>query len=250
MAAQPTFKHLWHSLPFSAQLAALTTLLILVTTPLATINSLKPTRTNSRAYSATQPITAACTVSGCSGELCVDTGQTGGSICLWKDEYACYQTARCERQPGGLCGWTQTPELTGCLARFIPTAGTTPTPLRNVVPTGLSTTSHRPYFVSHSLPIIYRNRPYTATITGRDKQITGRLTLTAQNLPAGLKIGSCQTSNYSAQQIIACTITGTTTVPADTYLVTFRLADSSGNTTTKTFPFRVTRFSLISYLPF
>lgn len=56
-----------------------------------------------------------CFVGGCSGQLCTD--QPGAiSTCEWREEYACYQTATCERQPDGQCGWTETPELTTCLA--------------------------------------------------------------------------------------------------------------------------------------
>jgi hypothetical protein len=55
-----------------------------------------------------------CYVGGCSGQICSD--QEGViSTCEWKDEYACYASATCERQPDGQCGWTATPELTACL---------------------------------------------------------------------------------------------------------------------------------------
>lgn len=55
-----------------------------------------------------------CYVGGCSSQICSD--QEGVvSTCEWRDEYACYQTATCERQAGGECGWTETPELTACL---------------------------------------------------------------------------------------------------------------------------------------
>jgi hypothetical protein len=56
-----------------------------------------------------------CFVGGCSGQICSD--QEGViSTCEWRDEYACYQAATCERQPDGLCGFTPTPELEACLA--------------------------------------------------------------------------------------------------------------------------------------
>lgn len=56
-----------------------------------------------------------CYVGGCSGQICSD--QEGViSTCEWRDEYACYQTASCERQPDGQCGWTPTEELNACLA--------------------------------------------------------------------------------------------------------------------------------------
>lgn len=57
-----------------------------------------------------------CYVGGCSGQICSD--QEGViSTCEWREEYACYQSATCERQPDGLCGWTPTAELDACLAQ-------------------------------------------------------------------------------------------------------------------------------------
>jgi hypothetical protein len=63
----------------------------------------------------TPPAEAPCYVGGCSGQLCTD--EPGAvSTCEWRPEYACYQTATCARQADGACGWTETPELTSCLA--------------------------------------------------------------------------------------------------------------------------------------
>ena len=57
---------------------------------------------------------APCFVGGCSGQLCSD--QEGAiSTCEWRPEYACYQSATCERQSDATCGWTQTDELQACL---------------------------------------------------------------------------------------------------------------------------------------
>lgn len=58
---------------------------------------------------------SACRVSGCSGQLCVDDGDSGITTCEWHDEYACYAAAECARQADGGCGWTATPELTSCI---------------------------------------------------------------------------------------------------------------------------------------
>lgn len=58
---------------------------------------------------------ADCVAGGCSGQLCVDASNDVGSTCEWLPEYACYQTAVCERQADGRCGWTSTPQLTQCL---------------------------------------------------------------------------------------------------------------------------------------
>jgi hypothetical protein len=55
-----------------------------------------------------------CRASGCSGQLCTDRGDQM-TTCEWREEYACYHTAVCERQPTGECGWTETPELKSCL---------------------------------------------------------------------------------------------------------------------------------------
>lgn len=59
---------------------------------------------------------ADCIVSGCSGEVCVDASEGGVfTTCVFKPEFACYRSARCERQSDGGCGWTETPELLTCL---------------------------------------------------------------------------------------------------------------------------------------
>jgi len=55
-----------------------------------------------------------CVKTGCSGQICADQHRV--STCEFRPEYACYQTAACERQANGQCGWTQTPALTSCLA--------------------------------------------------------------------------------------------------------------------------------------
>src|SRR5512133_189399 len=41
---------------------------------------------------------AACKVGGCSSQLCVEPADPGISTCEWRDAYACYRTAACERQ--------------------------------------------------------------------------------------------------------------------------------------------------------
>lgn len=70
-----------------------------------------------------EAIVGACKVGGCSGEVCYDTSLGDiVSICLWKEEYACLKYAICERQPSGVCGWTQTNEYQACLGGVEPTA--------------------------------------------------------------------------------------------------------------------------------
>jgi hypothetical protein len=55
-----------------------------------------------------------CIKTGCSSAICSDHNVI--STCEWRPEYACYQKATCERQANGNCGFTQTRELTSCLA--------------------------------------------------------------------------------------------------------------------------------------
>jgi eight-cysteine-cluster-containing protein len=57
-----------------------------------------------------------CVKTGCSGTVCVEPGNEVVTTCEMKPEYACYQNATCERQADGTCGWTQSHELTSCLA--------------------------------------------------------------------------------------------------------------------------------------
>jgi hypothetical protein len=58
--------------------------------------------------------TAACYRGGCSGQICSDQ-QGVASTCEYREEYACYQSATCERQANGQCGWTETEQLRMCL---------------------------------------------------------------------------------------------------------------------------------------
>ncbi len=65
------------------------------------------------AKQAAQPL-GACYIGGCSSQLCTDQ-QGAVSTCEYREAYACYKNAVCERQADGQCGWTQTPQLQACL---------------------------------------------------------------------------------------------------------------------------------------
>lgn len=60
-----------------------------------------------------------CAIGGCSAHLCADAETAGDlvSTCEFRPEYACYRSARCERQTDGMCGWTKTEELMRCLSQ-------------------------------------------------------------------------------------------------------------------------------------
>jgi hypothetical protein len=56
-----------------------------------------------------------CYIGGCSQQICSD--EPGAmSTCEYKPEYSCYQSARCEKQQDGKCGWTETVALNQCLS--------------------------------------------------------------------------------------------------------------------------------------
>lgn len=58
-----------------------------------------------------------CVIGGCSSQLCYDASLGDiMSTCEYREEYACYKSATCERQSTGQCGWTETAELTQCLS--------------------------------------------------------------------------------------------------------------------------------------
>jgi eight-cysteine-cluster-containing protein len=60
---------------------------------------------------------AECVTDGCSGQLCrAADADPIATTCEWRDEYACYQDATCERQASGGCGWTPSDALSECLA--------------------------------------------------------------------------------------------------------------------------------------
>jgi len=56
-----------------------------------------------------------CFVGGCSAQICSDQPDMA-STCEYREQYACYKTAKCERQKDGQCGWTATAQLKACLA--------------------------------------------------------------------------------------------------------------------------------------
>lgn len=63
-------------------------------------------------------LSGGCFVGGCSGQICSD--QEGAvSTCEYKEEYACYKSAKCERQASGQCGWTEPLEFSMCVNAIV-----------------------------------------------------------------------------------------------------------------------------------
>jgi len=85
----------------------------------------KPTTDGTGTGSAPPPA-GACVVGGCSGTICSEPGNDVITTCEYKAEYACYKAAACAKQADGKCGWTQSAELTACLANPPPMAAPPP----------------------------------------------------------------------------------------------------------------------------
>ena len=58
-----------------------------------------------------------CAIAGCSKEICTEASDASGivSSCVYLPQFACFKTARCEKQSDGTCNWTPTAELQACI---------------------------------------------------------------------------------------------------------------------------------------
>jgi hypothetical protein len=75
-------------------------------------DSVSPTTSQKKAAD----VQTKCKIAGCSNQLCIDASSKNiFSTCEYKESYACYKNADCEKQTNGKCGWTQTKELTTCI---------------------------------------------------------------------------------------------------------------------------------------
>ena len=54
-----------------------------------------------------------CVITGCSGQICAKEEVV--TSCEYRELYDCYNTAVCEAQANGDCGWTQTSKLKQCI---------------------------------------------------------------------------------------------------------------------------------------
>lgn len=62
-----------------------------------------------------------CKPAGCSKQLCVSSDTENIiTTCEWKDEYKCYQEAKCEVQKNGLCGFTKDDKFKECMKGIAP----------------------------------------------------------------------------------------------------------------------------------
>lgn len=62
-----------------------------------------------------------CKKTGCSGQLCLEsTNENVVTTCEWREEYSCYQKAKCERQKDGKCGITKDDQFNKCIDTLTP----------------------------------------------------------------------------------------------------------------------------------
>lgn len=73
-----------------------------------------PVRFDLNNWTSSTSSTGVCKPTGCSGQICSD--QDTITTCEYKAEYACYKSAKCEKQEDGKCGWTPTEKLVTCLS--------------------------------------------------------------------------------------------------------------------------------------
>ena len=79
-------------------------------------NDDKPTTTvDNQPQPVPSKVTADCVIMGCSNEICTSPDNPVFTACVYQSRFACYKTASCEKQASGVCGWTETDELTNCL---------------------------------------------------------------------------------------------------------------------------------------
>ena len=69
-----------------------------------------------------------CVVGGCSGEICTDIkSEPRASICIYREEYACFKYAKCEVLENGECGWQFNEDYNECVSgKIIVTPNLTP----------------------------------------------------------------------------------------------------------------------------
>lgn len=62
-----------------------------------------------------------CVLAGCSNQLCVSSNtQNIVTTCEWKEEYKCYQEAKCELQKNRECGFTKDEKFRQCMKSLAP----------------------------------------------------------------------------------------------------------------------------------
>jgi hypothetical protein len=113
-----------------------------------------------------------------------------------------------------------------------PSVEPTPSPVSNPTPTPI-TASPTPSL--NSAPTVSTGKlsggrvgqAYTATLEGRDSNLGDTLTLSANNVPAGLSITNCTQVVNRDKKEISCTLSGTPT-QAGSFTIQVKVSDNIG----------------------
>ena len=90
-----------------------------------------------------------------------------------------------------------------------------------------------PTITTDTLPVGLLRKPYQATITATDPDVSDTLTATITGLPPKLKVSDCQQTSTTTTHYLNCTISGTPT-KLGTFPVKITVTDTANNKVTST----------------
>jgi len=106
----------YRNMPYKDKSAIAGAALVLLLLPLSLMFLARPTSPTPIDL-APLDLTQPCYVTGCNNHLCLDAKiDTPAATCPKDPTNYCLDQSRCERQPSGRCGWTETPEYIQCLS--------------------------------------------------------------------------------------------------------------------------------------
>jgi hypothetical protein len=109
----------YRKMPYKTKSVIMAAVLVVLLIPLALIYPLDPTPSTplDRAPLEVSSPPTDCVITGCANHLCLDTPiDAPADSCYQPPQFQCLRYAKCELQPSGRCGWTDTPEYLNCLS--------------------------------------------------------------------------------------------------------------------------------------
>lgn len=111
----------YRKMPYKTKASIMAAVLVILLIPLSLIIPLSnPTTIEPLNLSPLEPTDGKCYITGCANHLCLDyqIETPYPTQCPTLPQYQCLSFSKCERQPSGRCGWTNTPEYQQCLANI------------------------------------------------------------------------------------------------------------------------------------
>lgn len=107
----------YRKMPYKSKSAIMAAILVIMLVPLALIYPLGQSTPIPLDLAPFQPVT--CHITGCADQLCLDQPiDAPTDSCPVLPEFQCLTKAKCEVQPSGRCGWTETEEYSRCLSEI------------------------------------------------------------------------------------------------------------------------------------